>query len=509
MAPVMFTNTNDPTDRVTFRQAFLQGLGRNYGLFTVRPDEIPKLDRKAIEAMSNMSYQQIALRVLAPFIGDDIPRETLDEILTEAYPKSMAPRMERLLLEGERDYTGEPVTDRYIMWLTTGPTYSFKDYAAQFFGKTLDYFLEAEGTRKTVIVATSGDTGGAVAAALHGLANVDMLVLYPAGEVSPGQRRQMTTLGGNIHAIEVKGNFDICQDLAKYLMGDKEFAFQTFGDADHFTSANSISVGRLMPQAVYPFYAVSRIERNGLPLAMSIPSGNFGDMMGTLVAKSMGLPVHKIICALNDNRAFGEYLATHTYVPKETEKSPSTAMNVGHPSNLARVVYHYGGHMFDARDESGKVMQLGVVDKDPDFSRMSRDIFAYSVGEKGHFKAIEKVWNGTRYQRRRNQQSTLLDPHGAVAYRAHEMFDSFQRREKDGQRWQYVIYETADPGKFPDQMRSELGFAPTIPTGMVAQKNMPEYVHKMESEPLALDKTLRLSPDQLAEARSIIRSIYS
>ncbi len=165
--------------------------------------------------------------------------------------------------------------DTSLMWLTKGPTYSFKDYAARFFGRVLNYFLERRGLRRVVVVATSGDTGGAVADALWGLNNVDNIVFFPKGAVSEGQRRQMTTLGRNVHAFEVNGDFDVCQALAKHLLGDQAFAEKVFGDRERLTSANSISLGRLLPQAVYPFFAYSRIAADGGPLVGERALGKF------------------------------------------------------------------------------------------------------------------------------------------------------------------------------------------------------------------------------------------
>jgi len=208
------------------------------------------------------------------------------------------------------------------MWLTRGPTYSFKDYAARFFGRTLNYFLKKSDLRRVVAVATSGDTGGAVADALHGLERIDNVVFFPKGSVTERQRRQMTTLGGNVYAFEVNGDFDVCQALAKRLLGDKEFAGELFKDPDRFTSANSISVGRLLPQAVYPFFAYSRVAEYDKPMIASVPSGNFGDMMGTVMAWEMGLPIAKIICGVNENDEFPEFLKTADYRVKPSKKSP-------------------------------------------------------------------------------------------------------------------------------------------------------------------------------------------
>ena len=230
----------------------------------------------------------------------------------------------------------------YIKNDCLNPTYSFKDYAARFFARVLNYFLKRSGLKRMVAVATSGDTGGAVADALHNQDSVDNVIFFPKGSITERQRRQMTTLQDNIYAFEVNGDFDVCQALAKRLLGDRNFADQLFGDPDRFTSANSISLGRLLPQAVYSFFAYSRVAHYDEPMIASVPSGNFGDMMGTVLAKEMGLPIPKIVCGVNENREFPEFLSTGSYVVKPSIKSPSSAMIVSNPSNFARLIDLYG-----------------------------------------------------------------------------------------------------------------------------------------------------------------------
>ena len=320
----------------------------------------------------------------------------------------------------------------HIMWLTKGPTYSFKDYAARFLARMLNYFLERRGLRRVVVVATSGDTGGAVADALSGLGNVDNVVFFPKGSVSDGQRRQMTTLQGNVYAFEVNGDFDVCQALAKNLLGDKGFAESAFGDPDRLTSANSISLGRLLPQAVYPFFAYSRIVTDERLLIASIPSGNFGDMMGTVIARAMGLPVSRIVCGVNENREFPDFLRTGVYSVRPSRPSPSSAMIVSHPSNLARLIDFYGGHLFDERDPAkGTVLRPGIMKRLPDLGEMRHDLYSVSIDNPQHYATMKQVFD--RY-------GVMLDPHGAVGWRALELYRS------EGNEGPAVVYETADPG---------------------------------------------------------------
>ncbi|HAR95332.1 MAG TPA: threonine synthase [Deltaproteobacteria bacterium] len=480
---VFFKSTNNPKERITFEEAFLRGLAPDYGLYTVARDDIPRLHLSEINGMPGLSYAEIAYLVLRPYLEAEVPADTLEGLLHEAYREDLIPT------------DIENITGRSsIMWLTKGPTYSFKDYAARFFGRMLDFFLERKGLRRTVVVATSGDTGGAVADALHGLANVDNIVFFPKGSISEGQRRQMTTLGENVYAFEVNGDFDLCQALAKYLLGDRRFAEEAFGAEDHLTSANSISVGRLLPQAVYPFFAYSRVAEKGEPLIASVPSGNFGDMMGTVLAKAMGLPISTILVGVNENDEFPEFLRTGIYTIKATRNCPSSAMNVSHPSNLARLIDFYGGHMFDERDATtGGVVRPGVIGCMPDLEEMRRDLFSVSVSNEQHYRTMRDVYE---------RFGVILDPHGAVGWRTLDIFLSSVHDQLA------VVYETADPGKFPEDVEKAIGSVPALPPGMKKQADLPERTYSIGEEPERTSRGLELSPGQIDEAREKILDIF-
>lgn len=482
MNPIKYYSTNDKSKKVSFETALLTGQPEDYGLYMVKRSDLPTLDPAQIKAAGGQSYAQIAFQVLNPFLGSEIPPDELKKILQDAY------REDRITTRVER-VTGKT----YIMWLTRGPTYSFKDYAARFFGRALNYFLDRRGLRRTVVVATSGDTGGAVADALYGLDNVDNVVFFPAGSISSGQRKQMTTLGKNIYAFRVNGDFDICQALAKNILGDKEYANQVFDDPDRITSANSISLGRLLPQIVYPFYAYSRIARSNAPMNASIPSGNFGDMMGTLLAKGMGLPISKIICGVNENREFADFLKSGEYNVQSTKKSPSTAMNVSHPSNLARLIDFYGGHIYDKRDPvTKKVVNPGVIDKMPDMEAMRNDIYSVGVSNREHYRTIKEVFD---------THGVILDPHGAVGWKALEIYNSNDHDQPA------VVYETADPGKFPEDVQKAIGIKPEVPPGMKKQANKKERIYSIENSPEETDQGLKLTDSQVSEAKAKIKEL--
>ena len=475
-----YYSTNDKSAKVSFEEALLKGQPNDFGLYMISREDIPRFSKEEINEMSSMSYADIAFKVLNPFLGEEIPRNDLKKILSNAYDNSKIPT------------TVQKVDDNtYILWLTNGPTYSFKDYAARFFGRTLDYFLSRQGLKRTVIVATSGDTGGAVADALHGLDHINNIVFFPKGSISEGQRRQMTTLKGNVYAFEVNGDFDVCQSLAKTLLGDKEFAVEVFGDFERFTSANSISLGRLLPQTVYPFFAYSKINK---PFVASIPSGNFGDMMGTVIAKEMGLPISEIVCGVNENKEFPDFLTTGKYEIHPSVSSPSSAMIVSHPSNLARLIDFYEGHMHDIRNPiTKKVTQPGVITRMPDMEAMRKDIFSVSVNNQQHYETMRMVFD---------VYGIILDPHGSVGWRALELFRESNPNDMA------VIYETADPGKFPEDIEQAIGIKPDVPEGMKKQELLEERIYSIDSSPDFSEQGSRISNAQIKEAKEKIKQLF-
>lgn len=480
--PIEYYSTNNRAERVNFETALLRGIGSNYGLYMVDRGDIPKLNTEQIQAMKDMSYAEVAFSVLHPFLGAEIPDTELKMLLEDAYREDIIPTQI------------QPVTgNTHILWLTQGPTYSFKDYAARFFGRSLDYFLEKRGLNKTVLVATSGDTGGAVADALYGLMNVENVVFYPKDTVSEGQRRQMTTLSKNIYAVEVNGDFDVCQALVKNLLSDKNFHINVFGDQERLTSANSISIGRLLPQVVYPFFAYSRIADGEKKIIASIPSGNFGDMMGTVITKEMGLPVSKIICGVNENTEFPCFLRTGTYRVEPSKPSPSSAMVVSHPSNLARLVSLYNGHMFDDRDENGKVLREGVIGKMPNLDKMKNDIYSTGINNHEHYQTMRDVYQ---------KYGIILDPHGAVGWKALEIFLEGKHNQLA------VVYETANPGKFPLDVQKAIGITPKLPKRMEQQRKLPERIYHIKSEPEHTKQGLKASEQQKLEAKKLIYDLF-
>ncbi len=447
--PILFWSTNDPERRkpgIDFSDALMQGLAPDKGLYMVRREDLPHINVDVLDEFSSLPYDEIAFRVIRPFVEGRVPHDTFRAICTDAY---------------NFDVPVEKIAPgRYILRLDRGPTASFKDFAARMMARLIQYFLETQNRSATILTATSGDTGGAVAAAFHGLDNVRCVVLYPGTEVSTRQRRQMTTLHDNVYAIDIDGKFDDCQSLVKQAFVDPEMA-----DFE-LTSANSINVGRLIPQAVYYFYAYSRIHPGEKkPIGICVPSGNFGNLMGGLLAKEMGLPVGKFLAAVNENDEVPIYWRTGDYEPVAPSRNClSNAMNVGHPSNLARVVALYGGVM----DEKGD------VHVQPDMDALRRDIAAVEVTDEETRKAIKDCYE---------QFGTILEPHGAVGYRAIEKLDF-------ADTYTTILLETAHPAKFPEVGRKVIGADPELPESLKKIEEKQESILKCAADYDAFKKML-------------------
>ncbi len=436
--PLLFRSTNGQSPAVNLREAFLRGLAPDRGLYF--PETFPQIAADEIAAFARLPYQEIAFRVLSKYTDGIIPAADLAVMCRDAY---------------NFEIPLEKIYDRvHLMRLDQGPTASFKDFAAQMMSRMMGRFLKEDGQQLTILTATSGDTGSAVAHAFHNIPGVRVIVLFPFAEVSVSQRKLMTALTGNIRTVAIDGKFDDCQAMVKQAFADPALKHLPL------SSANSINIGRLLPQSVYYFYAASRLARPGEPMVFSIPSGNFGDMMGSVVARQMGLPVRKIIASVNDNDAFPRFLQTGVYekvVP--SRNSLSNAMNVGHPSNLARLVAVYGGQM----DETGK------IHKQPDLAAMRRDLFSTSVSDERTREAFLDYWK--KYQ-------SLLEPHGAVAWQGFQ--DWLQTESLEG--LPAVIIETANPAKFPEEIEKAFGWSPDVPPAMAAMIRLPERYDSMKAD---------------------------
>lgn len=437
---MLYYSTNHSSPKISFKDALLQGQAPDKGLYM--PEVIPVLSEADIASFAGMEYHQIACELMGRFLDDDLPRETLAALTKDAY---------------DFEVPLEHVHNRqYVMRLDQGPTASFKDFAARMMGRLINHYLELENRTLLILTATSGDTGSAIAHAFYGLDRIKVLVLFPRDEVTSRQRKQMTTLGENISVVALDGKFDDCQALVKQAFADSHLRHL------NLSSANSINIGRLIPQMVYYFYACSRLAKKGEKVIFSVPSGNFGDMMGGMLAMNMGLPAEKFIIAVNENDEFPGYLSTGIYNKIEPSRNCiSSAMNVGHPSNLARLLALYGGVM----DETGK------IHKEADLERMNRDLFATSVSDEKTRNTIREAWEKHRL---------LLEPHGAVGWAGLQEYLSLQKENVDDKLC--ISLETAHPAKFPEEINRLLGFDPVLPPSLMDIEQREEFYESIPTE---------------------------
>ena len=420
---MQYYSTNKSVPKVSLKEAVTKGLADDKGLFM--PERINLLPASFFENIQNLSFQEISFEVARAFFGEDIPEADLKELVYDTL---------------QFDCPLVPVFDHiYSLELFHGPTLAFKDIGGRFMARLLAYFLKGNHEHVNVLVATSGDTGSAVANGFLGVPGIDVYVLYPKGLVSEIQEKQFTTLGQNITSLEVAGTFDDCQRLVKSAFMDK-----TLKEKLILTSANSINVARFLPQAFYYFNAYARLKENGLngELVIAVPSGNFGNLTAGLFARKMGLPVKRFIAANNENDIVYNYLQSGKYKPRPSVATIANAMDVGDPSNFARIL----------------------------------DLYSHS------HKAITDVMKGFRYSDAEIKDvllhvyqtaDYLLDPHGACACKA--LTEDLQKGEVG------VFLETAHPAKFTETVEQIVG------KGKVAlPKKLAEFMKgEKRSEPLS------------------------
>jgi len=382
-----FYSTNKVSKKASFREAVIKGLADDKGLFF--PEAIPTLPKQFFRDLDKMSLPKMALQVARPYVSGDIPEKELQALLEDAL------NFEIPLQEVEEDI--------HSLELFHGPTRAFKDIGARFMARCLGYFTKEQEV--TVLVATSGDTGSAVANGFLGVEGVRVVILYPEGKVSDIQEKQFTTLGDNITALEVKGSFDDCQRIVKQAFMDQELNKKI-----NLSSANSINIARLLPQSFYYFYAYGQLKDKSKPLIFSVPSGNYGNLTAGLLAKKMGLPIHQFLAASNLNSVVPEYLADGVYQERPSVSTISNAMDVGAPSNFARMQELY----------------------QQSHDRMTKDILGYSYTDAQTKKALADAYSKTNY---------LMDPHGTVGYLA--LKDYLATNKGTG-----IFLETAHPAKF-------------------------------------------------------------
>lgn len=405
-----FYSTNNRTLVAGLREAVTRGLAPDNGLYM--PEYIPRLPEDFFSSISQRSIQEIAFTVSQSFLGDDVSDEVLSGIVARAI---------------QFDAPIVPVGDTiYALELFHGPTMAFKDFGARFMAGLLGYFARDQDREITILVATSGDTGSAVANGFLNVPGTKVIVLYPKDKVSDIQEKQFTTLGKNITALEVDGTFDDCQRMVKQAFVDGELKRKLF-----LTSANSINIARLIPQSFYYFHAYAQLRSPDLPVVFAVPSGNFGNLTGGLLAKRMGLPVAQFVACTNVNDIVPEYLVSGSFNPRASQQTISNAMDVGNPSNFARLL-----DMFDH-----------------DRTRMAEEITGMAFTDEQTRAAMREVYEDTGY---------IMDPHGAVGYLGLKNYmDSYGPAVG-------VFLETAHPGKFREVVEDTLGVTLTLPAPLEA-----------------------------------------
>ncbi|MCI0523452.1 MAG: threonine synthase [Bacteroidales bacterium] len=403
---MLYYNLKNKKERVTFREAVTRGLSSDMGLYM--PEEIPSPGHDFFRSLPEMSLPQIAFSIGGMYLGDEIPGPVLEKICSESF---------NFPIELKKIGPGKSVLE-----LFHGPTAAFKDFGARFMSRCLGYFTTGDDRKTVVLVATSGDTGGAVADSFAGVEGVDVIILYPSGRISPLQENQLTTHGGNITALEITGTFDDCQAMVREV-----FTRLDTRDKIRLTSANSINVARLIPQSFYYYYAVSRCE-NREPV-LSVPSGNFGNLAAAVMAWRSGLQVKHFIASTNVNRVVPEYIRTGEYHPAPTVMTIANAMDVGNPGNFARL------------------MQLF----DNEYVNIASKISGYWFDD-------DRIRNHIRDEHQRS--GYILDPHGAVASLGLESYI------RDHPGTEGILAATAHPAKFSEVVEPIIGEKLSVPSSL-------------------------------------------
>ncbi|EMR00716.1 threonine synthase [Cesiribacter andamanensis] len=414
-----FYSTNGQSPPVPLRQAVVQGLAPDGGLYL--PEQIPQLPPAFFRQLGTQSLPDIAYAVARPFLAEEVPPEVLRPLLEEVldFPIPLVAVEEGI----------------YSLELYRGPTAAFKDVGARFMARLLAYLTRNESRELRIVVATSGDTGSAVAAGFFGVPGIRVYLLYPKGKVSPLQQKQLTTWGGNITALEVEGTFDDCQQLAKLALADREL-----NQRQLLSSANSINIARLIPQSFYYFWALAQLQQPAGPVVFSVPSGNFGNLTGGLMAAAMGLPVQRFIAATNANDIVPHYLRSGQYQPRPSVATLSNAMDVGNPSNYARLAALYQHQ----------------------HARFCQQLSGYSFSDAETRQAIRRLWEDRGY---------LLDPHGAIGYLGLKQYQAEQGPGHCG-----IFLETAHPAKFREVVEAALDQPLAIPAQLA------HYLQKAEQQ---------------------------
>lgn len=432
---MIYRSLQKQSAETSFREATINGQAPDKGLYF--PASIPRHPFTTVKSLQGLSPVEIGTTVMKPYVAPAIPDDVLHRIISETLSFDIP------LVQVEEDV--------WSLELFHGPTLAFKDVGARFMSRCLGYFASEVKEKIIVLVATSGDTGGAVADGFHGVDGVDVVILYPSGKVSPVQEWQLTTFGGNVHALEVEGDFDACQRMVKQAFADDALKQKLF-----LTSANSINVARWLPQQIYYFLALQQWKEEQMPV-ISVPSGNFGNICAGIMAWAGGLPVEHFIAACNSNQVVPNYMISGNYKPSTAVATISNAMDVGDPSNFVRMLEIFG----------------------QSHPKLKEQMWACSVNDEETEEAIRSVFQKNNY---------LLDPHGAVGYVA------LKRYQEEHPGTKGILLETAHPVKFPSSVEKVTGTSIAFPEQVERIRNKPRH-------------STRISP-QYNELKNFLLSSY-
>jgi len=420
-----YYSTNNKNLKVSFKDAVLKGLAEDGGLFM--PESIPELNKNFIQNLNTFSFQEMAFTIAKNFIDDEIEEDQLEKIIYDSI------NFDAPLVKLDENF--------FILELFHGPSLAFKDFGARFMARVFSHFNKDNYKELVILVATSGDTGSAVANGFYEAEGIKVVILYPSGKISDIQEKQITTLGKNIIALEIEGTFDDCQHLVKKAFVDTELKTKM-----NLSSANSINIARLIPQSFYYVNAIKQLGVTNKKIVFSVPSGNFGNLTAGLFAKKMGLNIERFIAAVNRNNVFTEYIETGKLEPRPSVKTLSNAMDVGNPSNFSRILELYENN----------------------HDQIKKDIYSKSFNDEQTILAIKEVYKNFNY---------IIDPHGAVGYLAVKEF------AKDyGNEFNIIILETAHPAKFSETIENILGIDIKTPERLKKYQSREKHSIKISNE---------------------------
>jgi len=441
MAFISTNSTSGTSPEVPLKEALFRGLAPDGGLYM--PRAVPRLPEETLRSFPELAWTEVASVLARHLLSDELDAKTITSITQSAldFPLPLVRLTDRI----------------HLLELFRGPTLAFKDVGARFMARLMAHFRGRNTESLTILTATSGDTGGAVAHAFLGLPGIRVVVLFPDGKVTPRQELQFSTLGENVTAVAVQGDFDDCQRMAKGAFGNPELRTEVA-----LTSANSINIGRLLPQSFYYFEAWARFQdwgsmegsKENPSILISVPSGNFGNLAAGLMAKRMGLPGVRFLAATNANDGVPEFLKSGHFLPRPSRRTLSTAMDVGDPSNLARILHLY----------------------DSDLNRLRRDLSGRSVSDEETRGCIRRVYDATGY---------ILDPHSAVGFQA------LERELEDRPKEKGIVFATAHPAKFAEVVEPALGEKIPLPPELASCLGKERVVTPMPPETQALERFLR------------------